>query len=119
MSETKIPEAGAELSFEYHLDAPLEKVWRALSLAEFRNRWLPKDDLLDGVPKSVVDGEEISFRMRESKPPHLESTVVLQIRESAEGGTILTIVHELVDSRNGERMKESTNENTALLMMAA
>ena len=36
-----VAEPADELVFEFELDEPPEKVWRAVSIAELRERWLP------------------------------------------------------------------------------
>ena len=43
-------DAVKELVFEYELDAPPEKVWRAISIPAFREKWLPNRDLADAEP---------------------------------------------------------------------
>ena len=108
--------AAAELVFEYELDAPPEKVWRALNIVEFRDKWLPADTLADAEPISSIKGEEVRYGIRDAAPPFLESTVTFQIKPGADGGTRIRIVHSLVDARLGRR---AANNNRPLLMQAA
>ena len=62
-----------KLVLEYDLDAPPEKVWRAVASPALRSRWLPQSELAESEPVSSVKGEEICYRVREAEPPFLES----------------------------------------------
>jgi uncharacterized protein YndB with AHSA1/START domain len=106
----------AELVFECDLEAPPEKVWRALSIVEFRNRWLPADALADAEPISSISGNEIQYGMRDAAPPFLESTVTFQIWPGADGGTHFRIVHRLADVRLEQR---AAKNNWPPMMQAA
>jgi uncharacterized protein YndB with AHSA1/START domain len=106
------------LVFDYELDAPPEKVWRALSIAEFREKWLPKAALADAGPVRSVPGEEIGYRMRDDEPPFLHSIVTFQLRPSADGGTRLKIIHRLDRSAQLE-LPRAANNNGRCLMRAA
>jgi len=46
----------AEIALEYELDAKPEKVWRAIAVAAFRERWLPNADLAEPEPIASVPG---------------------------------------------------------------
>lgn len=51
MSESDTPNPARQLVFAYQLDAPPEKVWRALSIPAFRERWLPAEvEAVSAVP---------------------------------------------------------------------
>jgi len=39
MSDTEPEKPAEDLVFEYELDAPPEKVWRAISIPGFRDKW--------------------------------------------------------------------------------
>lgn len=119
MSNTEARRRVKNLVFECQLDAPPEKVWRAVSIPAFRERWLPKQELAEADPVATVPGEEISYRMREDEPPFLESTVTFQIRPDPYGGTVLRIVHGLTDARLDPRMPPAANNNAPSLMCAA
>lgn len=93
MSDEPAEVAADQLVLDYVLDAPPEKVWRALSIPAFRERWLPDDALADAEPVGSIQGREIRYRMREDAPPHLASVVTFQLRPDADGGTRLRIIH--------------------------
>ena len=105
----------AELVFEVDLDAPPEKVWRALSIDAFRERWLPGEDLADPEPVASVPGEELRYRMREDAAG--ESLVTFQIRAIGVGGTRLRIVHSLAPAQG--LVPQAANANRPPLMRAA
>lgn len=113
MSESDTQDRTKQLVFEYQLDAPPEKVWRALSIPAFRERWLPAEvEALSGVP-----GEEMRYRLREDEPPFLESVVTFQLAPN-EGGTELRIIHSLTDARLIETPAPA-NSNQPLMLRAA
>ena len=97
----------------YRLDAPAEKVWRAISMPALREHWLPDLALASPVPVHSVPGQEIRYAMRESQPPFLESVVTLHIRPAPDGGTILTIIHAAGVAA------EAANDSSAVTMCAA
>jgi uncharacterized protein YndB with AHSA1/START domain len=107
------------LVLDYDLDAPPEKVWRALSIAELREKWLPKADLADAEPVGSVSGEELRYRMRDNEPPFLESIVTFQLRPNSDGGTHLKIIHRLADARLQLQPPRAANSNARCLMHAA
>jgi uncharacterized protein YndB with AHSA1/START domain len=77
------------LTFEADLDAPPEKVWRALATPELREAWLGEPD---GGPAEIVRAEpgerlDLAWPTREG-----DSLVSFEIEDSV-GGTHLTIVH--------------------------
>lgn len=119
MTETKAEEQAQELVFEYELDARPEKVWRAISLAEFRDTWLPKDSLADPDAVALTPGQDVSYRMRDSAPPFLESIVTFHVAANESGGTNLRIVHDLSDARLSRVTSAAANSNSPLLMRAA
>ena len=116
MSDTDTDDRKQDLLFEYQLDAPPEKVWRALSIGEFRRRWLPDSDLADDRPVTVNSGEEIAFRMKEGEPPFQESLVTFRISANADGGTTLRICHSLTHT---QVRTMAANTNTPGLLLAA
>lgn len=118
MNEIETDEQARALVLEYQLDAPPEKVWRALSIPAFRERWLPEQALAEAEALSAVPGEEVRYRLREDSPPFLESVVTFQIRPNA-GGTELRIVHRLVDAGAKARPPSAANSNRPALMRAA
>ena len=119
MSGTEPEKQAEHLVFEYELDAPPEKVWRAISVPGFRGKWLPEEDLADADPVSSAPGEEIRYAMRDGESPFLESVVTFQVRPGADGGSILRIVHGLTDARLVPRRVPAANNNGPLMMLAA
>jgi uncharacterized protein YndB with AHSA1/START domain len=108
-----------QLVFDYELDAPPQKVWRALSVPGFREEWLPKAALADAEPVRSVPGEEIGYRMRDDEPPFLHSIVMFQLSPNADGGTHLRIIHRLTDRRTRHDLPKAANSNGRCLMRAA
>ncbi len=109
----------ADLVQEYELDAPPEKVWRAITIPALRERWLPGQDLAELKPLAEIPGEEISFRVRDDAPPYLESVVEFQLRPISNGRTLLTIMHRLADGRLTLQKTEAANSNEPVLLQAA
>jgi len=108
-----------DLVLEYELDAPPEKVWRAISIPAFREQWLPEGALVSAEPVSSVSGEEIRYRMRDDEPPFRESLVTFQVTPNADGGTRLRIVHGLVGARAAQQAPTAANDNRRCVMRAA
>jgi len=96
-----------DLVFEYDVDASPETVKRALTIAEFRERWLPGAQL---APAS--DGEAIRCTLREDEPPFLESVVSFEVWPRA-GGARIRIVHRVA------KAPQAANRNRPPLMRAA
>src|SRR5262245_21267476 len=107
------------IELEYELNEPPQKVWRAISIAEFRQNWLPKEALADPEAICVTPGQEVRYRMRDSAPPFLESTVTFRIAPNLSGGTNLRIIHELTDARIERMTRVAANSNSTTLMLAA
>lgn len=110
-------DTGVELEFD--LGDPPQKVWRAISIPEFRERWLPREALASSEAITVIPGQEVRYRLRDDIPPFLESTVTFTIAPNATGGTCLRIVHELTDARLNRMVMSAANNNSSLLMLAA
>lgn len=119
MSDRKIDHRQAAVEFEYELDEPPHKVWRAISVPELREAWLPQKALADPEASSLVPEQEARYRMRESDPPFLESMVTFLIAPNATGGTSLRIIHELADARFDRLTGTAANSNSTCLMLAA
>ena len=115
--QAKVPESGFEQRYE--LDASPEKVWRAISIAEFREKWLPGEALAGPQSLSETPGKEIRYKMRDDTPPHLESTVTFTITPNGSGGTSLRIVHELTGATLKRLTKTVANGNSPACMLAA
>jgi uncharacterized protein YndB with AHSA1/START domain len=98
-----------EVRFETELDAPPEKVWRALTVPEFVSLWLAPSDTRPEEGRAFrLKGEdgEIECETVEAKPPHIlsyswrerggpDSLVRFHLAGTEAGGTHLTIVHSL------------------------
>ncbi len=119
MNDIKTDDAPKDLTLEYDLDAPPAKVWRAISIPAFRDKWLPHEALADAEPVSSTPGEEIRYKLRDDEPPFLESMVTFQVRPGGNGGTRLTIVQGLVDKRLKRFAAKAANSNTPYRMRAA
>jgi hypothetical protein len=103
-------EAEDGLVFEYDVDAPPEKVKRALTVTEFRERWLPGAKL---TPLLASDGDTIHCTLRETEPPFLESVASFEILPREGGGARIRIVHRLAQA------PPAANRNRPPLMRAA
>ena len=78
------------LVFEADLDAPPEKVWRALATPELRDAWLGEPE---AGPAEIVRADpgsrlDLAWPTREG-----DSLVSFEIEDGEGGGTRLTIVH--------------------------
>ena len=78
------------LVFEAELDAPPDKVWRAIATPELREAWLGEPEvgsaeILRADPGSRLD---LAWPTREG-----DSLVSFEIGQAEGGGTRLTIVH--------------------------
>jgi uncharacterized protein YndB with AHSA1/START domain len=109
----KIEEEAEEIALEYELDAPPEKVWRAVAVPAFRERWLPDADLAEPEPTATIPGVEVRYRMRDEGAPFPESTVTFRIEPGPRGGALLRIIHRVeADAR------PSANDNLRLALAA-
>jgi uncharacterized protein YndB with AHSA1/START domain len=94
-----------EVRFETELDAPPEKVWRALTVPEIVERWLAPNDIRpeEGRVFNLKDGA-IECEIVDAKPPYIlsyswreeggpDSLVRFHLAGTEAGGTRLTIVH--------------------------
>jgi len=96
-----------EVRFETELDAPPEKVWRALTVPEIVERWLAPNDIRpeEGHAFSLQDEDHaIECEIVDAKPPYIlsyswreeggpDSLVSFRLAATEAGGTRLTIVH--------------------------
>lgn len=119
MNDGKTEEHEKGIELEYEIDEPPQKVWRAISIPEFRENWLPKEALADPEATSLTPGQEVRYRMRESDPPFLESVVTFRISPNATGGTSLRIIHELASTSFNQMTMAAANNNGTPVMLAA
>ena len=82
----------ADLTFEADLDAPPDRVWRALTEPQLRAAWLGEPE----VGAAAVIGAEPGSRLDLAWPTRDgESRVSFEIGAGEDGGTHLTIVHRV------------------------
>ena len=105
----------AEIALEYELEAAPEKVWRAIAIAAFRERWLPGADLAEPEPIGSIPGVEVRYRMREDGAPSPDNTVTFRIEPGPQGGTLFRIIHRL----EGDARRTSANDNLRPMSLAA
>ena len=80
---------GGELSFACDLEAPPEKVWRALAEPELRAAWLGEAEAQACEVIEAAPPERLVLRWSLDEPPSL---VVFDI-EASDSGARLTITH--------------------------
>ena len=108
------------LSFAFRLPAPPEKVWRALTIPAFLDRWLPLEAPRwqgASVTTTIVEAEaprRLSWRWREAGEP--DGTVTFTLTPDADGGTLLQLVHV---RGLAAAMPPAANSNSAVTMLAA
>ncbi|MHA6297800.1 SRPBCC domain-containing protein [Devosia sp. CAU 1758] len=107
------------LVFETMLDAPPEKVWRALTIPEYRERWLkkPVDAEIDVIASD--ENKSLTFRWREpgqgvAVDPE-ESLVTFELTPEANGGTWFRLTHAPVVVP----VAANTNERAGPVLMLA
>ncbi len=128
MSETDSEAGSGALTFTYTLDAPPEKVWRALTNPRHLSHWLPEAALADddaGGDKPVTLhllaatlGERLSYAWQDSRTPDLESTVTFAIAANDDGTTTLRIDHQAAARRRIPAPARAANSNTAMMCAA-
>ena len=88
------PEA---LVFECTLDAPPEKVWRALTIPHYLERWLRPEQGLDLALLTAEENRSLTYRWRESGAGTAadaeDSVVTFELSPTAEGGTWFRLTH--------------------------
>jgi hypothetical protein len=105
----------AEIALEYELDAAPEKVWRAIAVAAFRERWLPQADLAEPEPIGSIPGVEVRYRMREEGAPFPGSIVTFRIEPGVQGGTLFRVIHRI----DGDARRNGANDNLGPVSLAA
>ena len=126
------------LSFDYELEAPPAKVWRALTIPEFIEKWLPAqvadqtrgtsepqgDERLPSAPVSLRllesdPGRSVRYLWREAAGPHTASIVTFRISPNDSGGTRFRVVHERTASARGFVAKRPASRQGPRLLLAA
>ncbi|GGE14738.1 hypothetical protein GCM10011390_37340 [Aureimonas endophytica] len=101
------------LVFECELDAAPDKVWRAISIPAYRERWLPEAVLADPEPVAATPGREACYRLRDRDMPFAESVVTFELSPNAVGGTHLRIVHRLAEAGAGRALMAANGNRPA------
>jgi len=108
-----------DLIFETGLDAPPEKVWRALTIPEYLERWLERPESV-GVDQVAADEpHSITYRWTERGPGDAvaeESFVTFELTPRDDGGTWFRLTHRPA------AIPAAANNNeveTAMLLRAA
>jgi uncharacterized protein YndB with AHSA1/START domain len=106
------------LVYECALEAPPAKVWRALTVPEYLEKWLQAGDDIDLSVVSSEEGRSLTYRWRESGESAVagieDSLVTFELSPTPEGGTWFRLTHAPI------ALPVAANSNTAgALMMAA
>ena len=85
------------LVFECALDAPPEKVWRALTIPEYLERWLKPDRDLDLAVVTSEENKSLTYRWREAGQGAIagmeDSLVTFELSPTTDGGTWFRLTH--------------------------
>ena len=85
------------LVFECALDAPPEKVWRALTIPEYLERWLKPDKDLDLSVVTAEENKSLTYRWREAGQGAIvgmeDSLVTFELSPMTDGGTWFKLTH--------------------------
>ena len=104
------------LVFECALDAPPEKVWRALTIREYLERWLKPDQDLDLAVVTSEENKSLTYHWREAGQGAMagmeDSLVTFELTPTTDGGTWFRLTHAPV------AVPVAANSNE-LMMMAA
>ena len=106
-------EAEAEIVFETVLDAPPEKIWRALTIPEYRDRWLDKPDDVQ-IERIGPDADNL-VKYRWTEGGLEESLVTIELTPNGDGTTGFRLTHVPVLVP----VAANSNETTPTLMRAA
>jgi uncharacterized protein YndB with AHSA1/START domain len=117
------------LNFEYELDAPPAKVWRALTIPEYVARWLAPPASDDRAKESAAPlqppaslrlldcepNQSVRYLWRDAASPFVENTITFRVAANEAGGTTFRIVHEW----NAAKRMPAANSNRSTLLLAA
>jgi uncharacterized protein YndB with AHSA1/START domain len=85
------------LVFECSLDAPPEKVWRALSIPEYLARWLKPGDDVELAVMAAQENKSLTYHWREAGQGTAgepgDSVVTFELTPTADGGTWFKLTH--------------------------
>ena len=104
------------LVFECALDAPPEKVWRALTIPEYLERWLKPDKELDLAVVTAEENKSLTYRWREAGQGAIagmeDSLVTFELTPTTDGGTWFKLTHAPV------AVPVAANSNEPMMMAA-
>ncbi len=105
------------LVFECALDAPPEKVWRALTIPEYLERWLKPTQEIDLAVVTAEENKSLTYRWREAGQGAIigmeDSLVTFELTPTTDGGTWFKLTHAPM------AMPAAANSNVAGVMMMA
>ena len=85
------------LVFECALEAPPEKVWRALTIPEYLERWLKPAQDIDLAVVTSEENRSLTYRWRESGQGAIvgmeDSLVTFELSPTTDGGTWFKLTH--------------------------
>ena len=110
-------EADETLVFETELDAPPEKVWRALSIPAYLDRWLQKPADAEISVVASDENRSLTYLWREpgegvAALPE-DSLVTFELSPGENGGTWFRLTHAPV------AVPVAANSNETVMMLAA
>jgi len=105
-------DADAGLDFGCELEAPPEKVWRALTIPAFRERWLGASAPAEPEVIAAEPPHRLSWSWREAGEP--DGTVTFTLTPTESGGTALRLVHR----RAAQPVQVAANGNITMLLAA-
>lgn len=85
------------LVFECALDAPPEKVWRALTIPHYLERWLRPAQPIDLAVVTSEENKSLTYRWREAGQGAVagteDSLVTFELTPTRDGGTWFKLTH--------------------------
>lgn len=108
-------EKAEELVFETTLDVPPEKVWRAISIPEYVERWLQKPADTEISVVASDENRSLTYRWRDaadSTAPE-DSLVTFEIAPREDGGTWFRLTHAPM------ALPAAANSNEPMMLLAA
>ena len=85
------------LVFECALDAPPEKVWRALTIPQYLERWLKPAQDVDLAVVTAEENKSLTYRWRDAGQGAVvgaeDSLVTFELTPTADGGTWFRLTH--------------------------
>jgi uncharacterized protein YndB with AHSA1/START domain len=85
------------LTFECTLDAPPEKVWRALTVPEYLERWLKPAQEIELAVVTAEENKSLTYRWREAGQGAVvgmeDSLVTFELTPTGDGGTWFRLTH--------------------------